>query len=244
MHPLLAAPAVMAAALDLGRPRSRGMKIATRSAFSPGIDGMSDKPTSHESKQLLHLVLGGELKSIDSMEFKDVEHIDVVGVFPNYESAEKAWRAKSQQTVDSRADALFHRPSAPHDGARGTDAEGWLNSSWRRRRKAASPRRRWAIAFAQYLRLVQTPQPVRRRAGAAGAEPRRRASRHRRHVARAAPHAALRAGQQHGRGQRHGVAPSRRRAAGDRAAPARHRARCAAPARAATRWPRRAAPRR
>ena len=50
-------------------------------------------------KQLLHLVLGGELTDIDSMEFKDINHIDVVGVFPDYESAEKAWRAKSQQTV-------------------------------------------------------------------------------------------------------------------------------------------------
>ena len=78
---------------------------------------MSEKPTSRESKQLLHLVLGGELTTIDSMEFKDVNHIDVVGVFPDYDSAEKAWRAKAQQTVDSAQTRYFivhlHRMLAP-----------------------------------------------------------------------------------------------------------------------------------
>ena len=70
-----------------------------------------------ESKQLLHLVLGGELKNIDSLEFKDVSEIDVVGVFPNYESAEKAWRAKAQATVDSAQTRYFivhlHRMMEP-----------------------------------------------------------------------------------------------------------------------------------
>jgi hypothetical protein len=78
---------------------------------------MTDKPTSRESKQLLHLVLGGELTNIDSMEFRDINHIDIVGVFPDYESAEKAWRAKAQQTVDSAQTRYFivhlHRMMAP-----------------------------------------------------------------------------------------------------------------------------------
>jgi hypothetical protein len=72
---------------------------------------------AQESKQLLHLVLGGEMKSIDSLEFKDVDQIDLVGVFPNYESAEKAWRAKAQATVDSAQTRYFivhlHRMMAP-----------------------------------------------------------------------------------------------------------------------------------
>jgi hypothetical protein len=75
------------------------------------------EPDSTESKQLLHLVLGGELKNIESMEFKDPSQIDVVGVFPNYESAEKAWRAKAQATVDSAQTRYFivhlHRMMAP-----------------------------------------------------------------------------------------------------------------------------------
>jgi hypothetical protein len=72
---------------------------------------------AQESKQLLHLVLGGEMKGIESLEFKDVNQIDVVGVFPNYESAEKAWRAKAQATVDSAQTRYFivhlHRMMAP-----------------------------------------------------------------------------------------------------------------------------------
>lgn len=52
-------------------------------------------------KQLLHLVLGGELTELDGTEFKDIDHLDLVGVFPNYASAYVAWKAKAQQTVDN-----------------------------------------------------------------------------------------------------------------------------------------------
>jgi hypothetical protein len=50
---------------------------------------------------LLHLVLGGELTELGSNEFKDLDKVDIVGVFPNYASAYAAWRAKAQQTVDN-----------------------------------------------------------------------------------------------------------------------------------------------
>ena len=53
------------------------------------------------SKQLLHLVIGGELKSINSTEFKDLDKVDIVGVYPNYATAHVAWKAKAQQTVDN-----------------------------------------------------------------------------------------------------------------------------------------------
>ena len=53
------------------------------------------------SKQLLHLVLGGELARIGDVEFKDLDKVEVVGVFPNYATAYAAWRAKAQQTVDN-----------------------------------------------------------------------------------------------------------------------------------------------
>jgi hypothetical protein len=52
-------------------------------------------------KQLLHLVFGGELKRLDSTEFKDLGKLDIVGIYPNYASAYAAWRAKAQQTVDN-----------------------------------------------------------------------------------------------------------------------------------------------
>ncbi len=52
-------------------------------------------------KQLLHLVLGGELTELGGNEFRDLEKIDIVGVFPNYATAYVAWKAKAQQTVDN-----------------------------------------------------------------------------------------------------------------------------------------------
>lgn len=52
-------------------------------------------------QQLLHLVFGGELDNLEEVKFRDLEKLDIVGVFPDYASAEKAWRAKAQQTVDN-----------------------------------------------------------------------------------------------------------------------------------------------
>jgi hypothetical protein len=51
--------------------------------------------------QLLHLVLGGELTDLEHVTFKDLDKVDIVGVFPNYATAYAAWRAKAQQTVDN-----------------------------------------------------------------------------------------------------------------------------------------------
>jgi hypothetical protein len=53
------------------------------------------------AKQLLHLVFGGELAALGSHEFRDLQKIDVVGVYPNYASAYAAWKGKAQQTVDN-----------------------------------------------------------------------------------------------------------------------------------------------
>ncbi|MHA6298418.1 DUF4170 domain-containing protein [Devosia sp. CAU 1758] len=64
---------------------------------------MADKT----EKQLLHLVIGGELSSLDGVTFADLEKVDIVGVFPNYAAAEKVWRAKAQMTVDSAQTRYF-----------------------------------------------------------------------------------------------------------------------------------------
>jgi Domain of unknown function (DUF4170) len=56
---------------------------------------------SGRSEQLLHLVFGGELKNLETYEFRDPAKIDVVGIFPDYASAERAWRGKAQATVDN-----------------------------------------------------------------------------------------------------------------------------------------------
>ena len=53
------------------------------------------------NRQLLHLVFGGELADIGSVEFKDLSKLDLVGMYPNYAAAYAAWKAKAQQTVDN-----------------------------------------------------------------------------------------------------------------------------------------------
>ena len=53
------------------------------------------------AKQLLHLVFGGELDSVSKIEFKDLDKLDIVGVYPNYATAYVAWKAKAQSTVDN-----------------------------------------------------------------------------------------------------------------------------------------------
>ncbi|MES1974865.1 MAG: DUF4170 domain-containing protein [Pseudomonadota bacterium] len=51
----------------------------------------------------LHLVFGGRVSDPRGVDFNDLDTIDVVGVFPDYASAEKAWRAAAQRTVDDAA---------------------------------------------------------------------------------------------------------------------------------------------
>jgi hypothetical protein len=52
-------------------------------------------------KQLLHLVFGGELESLQTTEFRDLSALDIVGIYPDYASAHAAWKAKAQSTVDN-----------------------------------------------------------------------------------------------------------------------------------------------
>jgi len=54
-----------------------------------------------EQKQLLHLVFGGELKTLDDVQFKDLDKLHMVGIFPNYATAHAAWKAQAQKTVDN-----------------------------------------------------------------------------------------------------------------------------------------------
>lgn len=78
------------------------------------------------SKQLLHLVIGGELKELGGTEFRDPSAIDIVGVFPNYASAHVAWKAAALRTVDNAHMRYFivhlHRLMDP-DEEKGTHDE-------------------------------------------------------------------------------------------------------------------------
>ena len=71
-------------------------------------------------KQLLHLVFGGELTSVEDITFKDLSKLDIVGVYPNYAAAHAAWKARAQQTVDNAQMRYFivhlHRLLDPRAG--------------------------------------------------------------------------------------------------------------------------------
>ena len=59
------------------------------------------KAPQKQPEQLLHLVFGGELTDLDGITFKDVAKLDIVGIFPNFEKAQKAWLGKARETLDN-----------------------------------------------------------------------------------------------------------------------------------------------
>ena len=52
-------------------------------------------------KQLLHLVIGGELENVSGTEFRDLSQVEFVGAYASYAEAHQAWKAKAQATVDN-----------------------------------------------------------------------------------------------------------------------------------------------
>jgi Domain of unknown function (DUF4170) len=63
--------------------------------------------TAIDSDQKLHLVFGGELQDLEGVRFRDIKSLDIVGIYPDYASAQAAWRAKAQATVDSAQTRYF-----------------------------------------------------------------------------------------------------------------------------------------
>lgn len=56
---------------------------------------------TENKKQLLHLVFGGELDNLQDVQFRNLDDLDIVGIFPDYATALTAWKAKAQATVDN-----------------------------------------------------------------------------------------------------------------------------------------------
>jgi Domain of unknown function (DUF4170) len=73
------------------------------------------------TKQLLHLVFGGELSSLDKVEFRDLSKVHFVGLYPNFAKAKEAWKAAAQATVDNAHMRYFvvhlHRLLDPDEAA-------------------------------------------------------------------------------------------------------------------------------
>ena len=78
---------------------------------------MTDKV--HESKQYLHLVFGGRLKDVQGVEFQDPHALDIVGIYPSYAEAHRAWEEKARATIDDAEMRYFivhiHRLLEPED---------------------------------------------------------------------------------------------------------------------------------
>ena len=70
-------------------------------------------------RQLLHMVIGGELKEIGGTEFRDLKKVEWVGAYPNYAEARAAWKTRAQSTVDNALMRYFiihaHKLMDPHD---------------------------------------------------------------------------------------------------------------------------------
>lgn len=72
---------------------------------------MSKSTSSSESApQLLHLVFGGELKALDDHEFCEPDSLDIIGIFPDYQSAYAAWKNAAQRSVDNAMVRYFVVP--------------------------------------------------------------------------------------------------------------------------------------
>lgn len=57
--------------------------------------------------QRLHLVFGGELTDPSKTTFRNVSEIDIVGIFPNYQTAYEAWKGAAQRSVDNAHTRYF-----------------------------------------------------------------------------------------------------------------------------------------
>lgn len=65
-----------------------------------GVDGA-------QNQQLLHLVIGGELEDLKGTDFRNLDEVEVVGLYPNYKSAYDAWRDAAQRSVDNAHTRYF-----------------------------------------------------------------------------------------------------------------------------------------
>jgi Domain of unknown function (DUF4170) len=79
---------------------------------------MAEDHNHHPNEQLLHLVFGGELKKGSTSEFVDPSKLHVVGLYPSYAEARKAWQSVARATIDDASVRYFvvhlHRLMEPH----------------------------------------------------------------------------------------------------------------------------------
>lgn len=76
--------------------------------------------STESDKQLLHIVIGGELEDLEGTTFRNLDEVEVVGLYPNYAKAYDAWKSAAQRTVDNAHMRYFivhlHRLLDPSTG--------------------------------------------------------------------------------------------------------------------------------
>jgi len=81
---------------------------------------MTRETKPEQEQQLLHFVFGGELEELQGMRFRDLDKLDIVGIYPDYKTAHNAWKSKAQRTVDNAHMRYFivhmHRLLDPETG--------------------------------------------------------------------------------------------------------------------------------
>lgn len=116
-QPLHEAMMTKTAFVELPNPADSGDTPLNTSSI--GGRKMSDAPS--ETEQLLHIVIGGELKDVTGVEFENLKKIDFVGAFPNYSEAYNAWKSAAQRTVDNAEMRYFilhaHKLLDPETGS-------------------------------------------------------------------------------------------------------------------------------
>lgn len=122
LHPLLIDRVHMVSIPD---PRNyECMPGPSQMTDAPGANQRKAKPMSASApeaqNQLLHIVIGGELKDVRGVEFQDISQIEFVGAFGSYKKAYDAWKSAAQRTVDNAEMRFFilhaHRLLDPETG--------------------------------------------------------------------------------------------------------------------------------
>lgn len=114
LHPLLMRRTKLVRLPDPARTAGAAQPVSR-----PETEAMAEAPET--TKQLLHIVIGGELKDVTGVEFEDLSKLDFVGAFPNYKAAYDAWKAAAQRTVDNAEMRYFilhaHKLLDPETGS-------------------------------------------------------------------------------------------------------------------------------
>ena len=105
-------------------------------------------------QQLLHLVIGGELTDLEHITFKDLDQVEIVGVYPNYASALRGLEGEGAADRRQRPHALLRGSPPPAARSRSRHEVLQLKRFLRDLLRSTWVQRALGVLAAEYLRLV------------------------------------------------------------------------------------------